>query len=108
MSRAAELKTQRAVHLLPMKFHAPVSFKTLLLLGCSSALLVVVPRAVAEQTPAAPSVPPAAPRNIPTFADVPYGDHERQVLDFYQAKTDKPAPVLFFIHGGGWVTGDKF
>jgi acetyl esterase/lipase len=44
---------------------------------------------------------------VPTFADVPYGDHERQVLDFYQAKTDKPAPVLFFIHGGGWVSGDK-
>jgi acetyl esterase/lipase len=29
------------------------------------------------------------------------------VLDFYQAPSDKPTPVLFFIHGGGWVTGDK-
>ena len=36
-----------------------------------------------------------------------YGDHERQVLDFYQAKSDRPTPVLFFIHGGGWVAGDK-
>ena len=43
----------------------------------------------------------------PTLANVPYGTHERQVLDFYQAKSDIPAPVLFFIHGGGWVTGDK-
>ena len=43
----------------------------------------------------------------PTLADVAYGLHERQVLDFYQAKSDKPTPLLFFIHGGGWVTGDK-
>ena len=43
----------------------------------------------------------------PTFANVPYGKHERQVLDVYQAKADGPAPALFFVHGGGWMTGDK-
>jgi len=43
----------------------------------------------------------------PTMANVPYGEHERQVLDFYQAKSDQPTPVVFFIHGGGWVGGDK-
>ncbi len=43
----------------------------------------------------------------PTEADVHYGDHERQVLDFYKAKSTRPTPVLFFIHGGGWVSGDK-
>ena len=43
----------------------------------------------------------------PTLADVRYGPHERQVLDFYQAKSDKPTPLLFFIHGGGWMAGDK-
>ena len=43
----------------------------------------------------------------PTQANVPYGRHPRQVLDFYQAKTAQPAPLLFFIHGGGWMTGDK-
>ncbi len=42
-----------------------------------------------------------------TFADVPYGSHARQKLDFYQAKSDKPTPVVFFIHGGGWLNGDK-
>ncbi len=36
-----------------------------------------------------------------------YGDHERQVLDFYKAKSDRPTPLVFFIHGGGWVAGDK-
>jgi len=39
--------------------------------------------------------------------DVAYGNHPRQVLDFYQAKSDKPTPVVFYIHGGGWQGGDK-
>ncbi|MGI6419941.1 MAG: carboxylesterase family protein [Thermoguttaceae bacterium] len=39
--------------------------------------------------------------------DVAYGSHPRQVLDFYQAKSDKPTPVMFYIHGGGWQGGDK-
>jgi acetyl esterase/lipase len=57
----------------------------------------------AETTPAATPEPGPAP----TMANVPYGTHERQVLDFYQVKSDKPTPLLFFIHGGGWVNGDK-
>ena len=39
--------------------------------------------------------------------NVPYGSHERQVLDFYPAKSDTPTPVVFYIHGGGWRGGDK-
>lgn len=39
--------------------------------------------------------------------NVPYGTHPRQVLDFYPAKSDKPTPVVFYIHGGGWQGGDK-
>ena len=38
---------------------------------------------------------------------VAYGKHPRQVLDFYPAKSDKPTPVVFYIHGGGWQGGDK-
>jgi len=48
---------------------------------------------------------PAQPK--PTLANVPYGSHERQVLDFYKADSSRPTPLLFFIHGGGWVAGDK-
>ena len=47
----------------------------------------------------------AAPE--PTLADVPYGAHPKQVLDFYKAETAQPAPVMFFIHGGSWLSGDK-
>ena len=39
--------------------------------------------------------------------NVKYGEHKRQVLDFYPAKSDKPTPVVFYIHGGGWRGGDK-
>lgn len=43
----------------------------------------------------------------PTMTDVKYGSHERNVLDFYQAKSDKPTPLIIYIHGGGFVAGDK-
>ncbi|HEY2841723.1 MAG TPA: alpha/beta hydrolase [Pirellulales bacterium] len=43
----------------------------------------------------------------PTFENVSYGPHERNVFDLWLAKSDKPTPLLIFIHGGGFVTGDK-
>ncbi len=43
----------------------------------------------------------------PTHADVKYGPHERNVLDFYQAESDKPTPLAVFIHGGGFRGGSK-
>jgi arylformamidase len=42
-------------------------------------------------------------KNVPY---VPSG-HERQVLDIYAPAAAKNLPVVFWIHGGGWVTGDK-
>lgn len=62
------------------------------------------PKAKADAKKAAPKAP-AGPK--PTLANVPYGPHERHVLDFYQAKSDRPTPLVFYIHGGGWVNGDK-
>ena len=43
----------------------------------------------------------------PAHADVRYGPHERNVIDFYQASSDEPAPVAVFIHGGGFRNGSK-
>ena len=46
----------------------------------------------------------------PTFSDVSYGPHPKQVLHFWkspQATAAAPAPLLFFIHGGGWQGGDR-
>ncbi len=39
--------------------------------------------------------------------DLPYGDLERQVLDIHAPKDAKNLPVVFWIHGGGWQSGDK-
>jgi acetyl esterase/lipase len=47
-------------------------------------------------------------RPAPTVADHVYGTQsERQRFDFWQAKSDKPTPVVLLIHGGGWMSGDK-
>ena len=44
----------------------------------------------------------------PDLADVAYGPHERNKLDLYQTKASNgPAPVVVFIHGGGFRNGDK-
>jgi arylformamidase len=41
--------------------------------------------------------------------DVPYAEPkaERQTLDIYAPPEGKQLPVVFWIHGGGWQTGDK-
>ena len=43
----------------------------------------------------------------PTHTEVRYGDHERHVLDAWLAKGDTPRPLVFIIHGGGWLGGSK-
>ncbi len=48
-----------------------------------------------------------AARPVPTHASVSYGPHDRNVLDFWKAKSDQPAPLLVFIHGGGFLAGGK-
>jgi arylformamidase len=41
--------------------------------------------------------------------NIAYADpaQERQVLDVYSPPNAKDLPVVFWIHGGGWQTGDK-
>jgi acetyl esterase/lipase len=40
-------------------------------------------------------------------SDVAYGPAERQRLDVYSPKNASKAPVLIFVHGGGWYRGNK-
>jgi acetyl esterase/lipase len=69
-----------------------------------------------------PGATPVRPSNRPTTAavpdtleaklDLPYADNDnpRQQLDLYLPKrrtSDKPLPVIVFIHGGGWKAGDR-
>ena len=51
------------------------------------------------------SVSPSEP--TPTFAEVAYGQHPKQVLTFWQAKSDNPTPWLFHIHGGSWMSQQR-
>ena len=43
----------------------------------------------------------------PTFANVKYGDHERQVFDIWLAESKRPTPLAMYIHGGGFKSGSK-
>jgi arylformamidase len=43
----------------------------------------------------------------PTYANVRYGPFQRNVLDFWKAEGASPRSLLIYIHGGGWVGGDK-
>lgn len=65
--------------------------------------LLAVPAPAWSQEKEKPKLPD------PTFADVKYGSHDRNVLDFYQAKSADggPTPLMVLIHGGGFVAGDK-
>jgi len=39
--------------------------------------------------------------------DVEYGEHERHRLDLFRKADAAGAPVLVYVHGGGFVMGDK-
>lgn len=43
----------------------------------------------------------------PTQAEVSYGPSKMNKLDFWQAEGNGPRPLLVYIHGGGWIGGDK-
>ena len=57
--------------------------------------------------PATPAPATPVPGPAPTLANVPYGAHPKQVLDFYRAESATPTPLVFNIHGGGWTAGSK-
>ena len=69
------------------------------------ALLLVLPlMPVWQWTPLGAAQPPLPP---PDHANLSYGPHTNNKLDLWLAKTDRPAPLVVFIHGGGFVGGDK-
>ncbi len=53
---------------------------------------------VAEKEPQLPN---------PTYYDVAYGPHPKQILHFWKAESVSPTPVLLFVHGGGWNAGGR-
>lgn len=86
-----------------------IAFLSLLIFACSLGFCADQASSQsksAEQKPKAEQ-PAEEPELPPTFANVPYGPHDRNVLDFWKAEGDGPRPLLVYIHGGGWTSGDK-
>ena len=54
--------------------------------------------------PLAPTKPPAS---VAVAKDVAYGDDPLQKLDVYSPKGARNLPIAVFVHGGGFVRGDK-
>ncbi|MDQ8181558.1 alpha/beta hydrolase [Pelagicoccus sp. SDUM812005] len=72
-------------------------------------LLSLVVTSFSVQPVKAQSKPAAYHESVPapTFSDIRYGDGPRNVLDFWQASSDEPTPLVVVIHGGGWNGGSK-
>ena len=94
-------------------------------LGCASLLAAdtpTAPKAAAPKAAASKSETKKAPARfvndgnperlksplaVKPDENIPYGPHRMQVMYFWRAKSDRPTPVLFYIHGGGWANGDR-
>jgi hypothetical protein len=72
-----------------------------------SGVLLFAASAVFAQQPVNDKQGPRPYPIKPDFENVHYGPHERNVLDFWKAKSDKPTPLILNIHGGGFIAGDK-
>ncbi|MBE5073609.1 alpha/beta hydrolase [Erythrobacteraceae bacterium E2-1 Yellow Sea] len=59
----------------------------------------------------AATAPMAAERSTSTTreaaTEIAYGADPLQSLDFYSTQASQPAPLVVFVHGGGWKRGDK-
>jgi acetyl esterase/lipase len=64
---------------------------------------------LALAAPAAAQKASPAPAELLVKRDIPYAEpaQPRQVLDVYAPAGARKLPVVFWIHGGGWQTGDK-
>ncbi|HSH95224.1 MAG TPA: alpha/beta hydrolase, partial [Roseimicrobium sp.] len=84
------------------------------LLSLAGFVLIQTPLLAANAPAAASSSAPKAKaprvkpyRIAPTQTDVQYGPSKAMVMDFWKAKSETPAPLVVYIHGGGFRGGDK-
>ena len=52
-------------------------------------------------------VQPKAELPTPDIANGKYGEFAANTFDLWKAKSDKPTPLVVYIHGGGLASGDK-
>ena len=85
-------------------------YATALATCCVVSLLSLTATVPAGETGTAPKTyPPNSKSNplVPVHANLSYGEQERNKLDFWQAKSETPTPVVMILHGGGWTAGSK-
>ncbi len=75
------------------------------LIACLAATLLLAP--LFHQHTFSQEKKKDAAKTTPDLANEKYGPHERNVLDLWKAKSDKPTPLVVFIHGGGFSAGSK-
>ena len=78
--------------------------------ACSPMCMWLAMALVAGAAPvllAAEAAPPRPALPTPDVANESYGPHERNKVDLWLAKSDAPTPVMVYIHGGGFMGGDK-
>jgi acetyl esterase/lipase len=63
-------------------------------------------RAAQEESPADTAVDASEVSTLGR-TEYAYGSHALQKLDFWPAAVARPAPLILFVHGGGWKRGDK-
>lgn len=63
------------------------------------------PRPSRKRVPTGPTPESVMEAHPPTHASVSYGPHKRNVLNVWIAPSEKPTPLVFRIHGGGFMSG---
>ena len=77
--------------------------RTFIMIACLACLLGT---ALLAQEPKPTAAKPSRDL-VPTYANLAYGPHARNVMDVWLTKSTQPQPVLVSIHGGGFEKGEK-
>ncbi len=92
--RCLDLAATAAAHWRPRKWIRGSGTRLWAILGLFTGVGSIFAASFSEQGP-------------PTYSNAPYGPNPENVLDFWKADGEGPRPLLVYIHGGGWITGDK-
>src|SRR5262245_40112120 len=88
---------------MPRVLLATVAF----LFALSTATLAPAPTARSQEKKVQPKQP-KLPAGTAEHRDLRYGEHkERNTLDLFVPKSEKPLPLIIWIHGGAWQGGSK-
>lgn len=74
--------------------------KWLLTIACSLTIGLVV-------SPAQEKAKQSLPAGTTVHRNLEYGPHERNKLDIYLPEKKESAPLVIWVHGGGWQAGSK-